>query len=730
MDHRSPTDPRARHVASAVGIHRRSTNACQRCKRKKIKCFYNSANSHRKCVACAKSRAECEFDLPPDGVFRGDGYVATLEARIQTLEAQLQAANARPALGNNVHLTPPEDAERRGHRPAPQEHDLRRAAIGYPSRRPQDSLFKSPRAPQASNFDITVLDMLHGNASTSEIEESLPSLPSSASARTLVDTVYFYTQARYCIVDWTRVREWHQDRDALAYASPQAPVEAQRGAFFIWIIYAIGARLISNPENSYEEYFARARCYLPAVMASQDSATVQALLCIVQYYFRAPTESPIWHLVAFALRLCIRLRFHRSVSNTRESRDIDPYTVELRKRFFWCAYCFDRCLGILSKLPFGISDSDIDVEIPVDIDCTCTDHNKIRELQRLQAAGQDGQEGTVTTMTAALHHLQVYRIRSKILSNFTGPHAQKPSFDDVMRLLSELDQWRQQAPRKDARPFPQQNPDRVEATYLQAILIIIRPVLMGNPIDPALIKLCGDFAADACESTKTLSLNPQTQADLITVYHFFYCGITLLQCLAIDPTALTPRRAHQAISACLSALAIYTRELPAAAPFLRLFEDVSNLFIRNDHCQPGAGPGPGAGVEVGQREGLKRLLDRIVWSGPEEIMGIWQSISGKEPDAGTGNGTGNGNINLTPNQPNQQTETQSAAESLEIETMYDSILGGQSTVLGLDTSPLTIPDISNLFTPDVEMAGLWAGATPWLDSSGLEFDRMVADGLE
>lgn len=71
--------------------------------------------------------------------------------------------------------------------------------------------------------------MLHGNGSTSEIEESLPPLPSSASARTLVDTVYFYTQARYCIVDWTRVREWHQDRDALAYISTQAPVDAQRG---------------------------------------------------------------------------------------------------------------------------------------------------------------------------------------------------------------------------------------------------------------------------------------------------------------------------------------------------------------------------------------------------------------------------------------------------------------------------------------------------------------------
>lgn len=131
----------------------------------------------------------------------------------------------------------------------------------------------------------------------------------------------------------------------------------------------------------------------------------------------------------------------------------------------------------------------------------------------------------------------------------------------------------------------------------------------------------------------------------------------------------------------MSALAIYTRELPAAAPFLKLFEDVSNLFIRNDHSQSGSGPGPG--VEVGQRERLKRLLDRIVWSGPDEMMGyfffllvnydgfanwfcyrIWQSLSGKEPEAG------NGNINtLMPNQPNQQAETQSAAESLEIETM-------------------------------------------------------------
>ncbi|OJJ31431.1 hypothetical protein ASPWEDRAFT_691752 [Aspergillus wentii DTO 134E9] len=38
-----------------VNAIRRSTNACQRCKRRKIKCHYNSDNSHHKCVACSRS---------------------------------------------------------------------------------------------------------------------------------------------------------------------------------------------------------------------------------------------------------------------------------------------------------------------------------------------------------------------------------------------------------------------------------------------------------------------------------------------------------------------------------------------------------------------------------------------------------------------------------------------------------------------------------------------------
>lgn len=69
------------------------------------------------------------------------------------------------------------------------------------------------------------------------------------------------------------------------------------------------------------------------------------------------------HIVVLVLRLCIKLRYHRKLVSSPDAPDLDPYTIELRKRFFWCAYCYDRSCSILTKLPFGISDSDIDIEV-------------------------------------------------------------------------------------------------------------------------------------------------------------------------------------------------------------------------------------------------------------------------------------------------------------------------------------------------------------------------------
>ncbi|KAJ6060684.1 hypothetical protein N7499_012728 [Penicillium canescens] len=660
-----------------AGTHRRSTNACRYCKRRKIKCHYNSENSQRKCVACSRASTECFFDVPPDGVLRNDAYVATLEARIQSLESQLRESKLQqPEAG----LTPETTCSE------PQVPERNGETVERITQATQLSGQESFLPNNVSRPEITIMEMVYGRAFVPGFEEdALPALPSSSGARKLVDAAYFYTQASPSQIPDRQVTNPKLELLKLTLNLI--------GAFFIWIIYAIGARLIPDPENATDAYFARARIYLPAVMALQDLSTVQALLCLVQYYFRAPTESPIWHIVGLSLRLCVKLRYHRKIASSPEAQKLDPYKIELRKRFFWCAYCFDRSLSILTKLPFGISDSDIDAETPVDIDDTCIDQQRIRELQMRQAAGDSRyEEGTITTMTAALHHLHVYRIRSKILTRFTGPHAQVPSLVEVQALLCELDHWKQQAPPKqDSRPFPQQTPDRVQATYTQAVLLLIRPILMANVIDPDLIGLCVEFAVDACQDAKILSLNPHTPPDRVTVYHCFYCGVTLLQCLAIKPTALTPRRAHQAISACLSALAVYTRVLPAVAPFLRLFEDLSNLLVCDDHE-----------FETHPSHKLRTILNRIVSSDPSEAPGILHSLS---------------------NQETQQATFGTSSETLEMEQMaiqYNSILGGQSSVVLGTNFPLDMPlDFSPLYAPDAETADLWI--EPWLHLSSANF---------
>ena len=94
-------------------------------------------------------------------------------------------------------------------------------------------------------------------------------------------------------------------------------------------------------------------------------------------------------------------------------------------------------------------------------------------------------------------------------TNFTGPHSQGPSPADVECILLELHEWRRRAPQKDSRSFPQQNADRVQSTYLQAILLLVRPILVGNTsesINPDLIRLCVDFAVDAAEVSILLSV--------------------------------------------------------------------------------------------------------------------------------------------------------------------------------------------------------------------------------
>ena len=196
-------------------------------------------------------------------------YVATLESRIQTLERQLREKDsAQNIKRNGPTFTPdaafsepqPQDGIRQDERLSGQNslvegnHDPRDFAPSQcQTQRTYISNILNPPSNEARtlNSDITVLDMLHSRAFTSNMnEETLPALPSSTRAKALVDTVYFYTQARYCIVEWTQLREWHRDREAIAYTSTEGPVASQTGKCTIFVVEECWANALQVPFSS------------------------------------------------------------------------------------------------------------------------------------------------------------------------------------------------------------------------------------------------------------------------------------------------------------------------------------------------------------------------------------------------------------------------------------------------------------------------------------------------
>ena len=190
---------------------------------------------------------------------------------------------------------------------------------------------------------------------------------------------------------------------------------------------------------------------------------------------------------------------------------------------------------MLAKLPFSIRDSDIDVEEPVNIDATCKDEDLIRDLQRRQADGLFEADRAARTSVSHEQALSAGRLtspddcraaspqgvshtvcrnvctgglhRSPALAplmngsgRFTGPGAEVPSIEDVQSILADLNDWKHQEPVKyDETWIPQQPAARVQATYLQAVLVLLIPVLAQDVVELPLLSICADFAAEACE---------------------------------------------------------------------------------------------------------------------------------------------------------------------------------------------------------------------------------------
>lgn len=96
-----------------------------------------------------------------------------------------------------------------------------------------------------------------------------------------------------------------------------------------------------------------------------DLAGLQVTLLILNYASINPRLANVWMLCGAAMRSCLELGLHREAPI---AMGFDKLTLDLRRRVFWTAYCYDRSICSALQRPLSIPDQTIDAHFPSILD--------------------------------------------------------------------------------------------------------------------------------------------------------------------------------------------------------------------------------------------------------------------------------------------------------------------------------------------------------------------------
>ncbi|CAH0021253.1 unnamed protein product [Clonostachys rhizophaga] len=302
-------------------------------------------------------------------------------------------------------------------------------------------------------------------------------------------------------------------------------------------------------------------------------------------------------LSGMAMRLCIELGYHRSVSRYR--RHANPLVAEISKRCFWVAYDIDRMISFYLGRPIGISDDWIDVELPLDLDDQCISATRISHEMKT----------TPTTMiTGALHMIKLRKIWTVISTTVYSPVQQSsdttlhPKRLRTESISQEIDQWYRSSPIYP--PCPSLNPMSVYATSdwfwlanAHTVLILYRYWLVHDPAstdDPFIDRafcICQTTSQQMCFKYRKLFRTPNLQFTWNLVHVLFLAGITYIYCIWKSPKLRRETRHIDVVNTCVAChtvLVIVAERWPHAAGIRSIFEFLWEKTIELVYGEEGA----------------------------------------------------------------------------------------------------------------------------------------------
>ncbi|CAG9947829.1 unnamed protein product [Clonostachys rosea f. rosea IK726] len=404
---------------------RRSSNACIRCRRHKIKC-----SGKVPCDACRRRRFNCEYELEEPKVFISKRYLSELQTKLALLEAKQDSPSAclqEPTPTSHIHV---ENGEITNPVYSP-EFVTHVAGPGG------DFHYLG----HSSNYSYTqrVLRLLHARCSNdpfpygtyipaeasglgwdgkrATVESETDTLPSLDYAIFLLNAVKFHAGQIYHLFDETSFMPQ-------LYHFYSDPVENMT-KMDLWYIHflillAFGKAFVvsevqeGKPPGS--ELFVRAVKLFPeTTYLLGDFVTATEILCCTALYYQALDARVLaYDKIGQAVRIAIGSGMHTPM----QPDQVDQELIQRCRKAWWTIVVVDRQISCLIGLPIQVRDEDITTPLPV-----FPDSNQRNASLTIQVG-----------LSRALAHVvnTVYRSGSTRHLNFIG------SIQDALRNVASV----------------------------------------------------------------------------------------------------------------------------------------------------------------------------------------------------------------------------------------------------------------------------------------------------
>ncbi|EGV65307.1 hypothetical protein CANTEDRAFT_103057, partial [Yamadazyma tenuis ATCC 10573] len=507
----SPTESKIPRVSSPSLSLSRPISACQRCRKKKIKCDQNFP----KCSKCDKANVECIGLDPATGREVPRSYVTHLEDRIAALEMKLKESGVDPQVVHDLAASTENTTSKSSISDKDQEEIQDQREQGVLMNQVKfNSINAKDNRSEATHHSISFAKLMStavkfkkrcsNVSSTPEIEldpttsnvvsseEILPALlPPKKTAQEFV-RVFFAQSNSQCPVlhreeflqtcflpiygrldtnitlasNYTAINmsgleddPYYRDEsltwlaqykqalnERMSYykANNQkvdtstlsneisVPLKFHKPLFFLNIVFAIASSThhLQYPTNISDSLRLAALKYIDQVYTSSDQLEVlQGLLLTALYSIMRPAVPGCWYLVGSALRLCVDLGLHSESIN--QTLKIDSFTLDKRRRLFWCTYSLDRQISFYLSRPDGIPDEYITTRFPSELDdALIVPHDvKVQDYS-------DKTSSSSSYKTISISMFRVRQIQSQVQRMLFGN-------SDLPRQFNTLSEWKQ-----------------------------------------------------------------------------------------------------------------------------------------------------------------------------------------------------------------------------------------------------------------------------------------------